>query len=329
MNPYLERFQYTAGPEDRGKTLEDLLRQAGFSGRHLRRLARRNRIRVNGKRSFLAKPLKPGDRIDIDLREVPAGAATPVPENDPRAPAGTVSVLFEDPWLLIVDKPPGVPAHTGRGARNPSPDATLEGRLRRMGANSRPPWIPHLVHRLDRDTGGVLLVAKSSAVHAALDRQLRSGGIRRMYGALVEGDASELPDRIDLPIAPDPLRPGRYRAASSGVSGARPAVTRILSRRVSFRPDRSGFEGQTSSAVSFLELSLETGRTHQIRVHLSALGHPVLGDPWYGNARPGTGLFLHARRIALVHPVGGNEVLVTSPWPESWKKWIPDALLAP
>ncbi|WP_133121257.1 RluA family pseudouridine synthase [Kyrpidia spormannii] len=413
-NDHPNIFRYTAGPEDRGHTLEEVLRRAGLSGRRIRRLARERKIRVNGRPSFLAKPMKPGDRVEVDLREavrrVPGGSPGPsgvsgihtkasgapaggnqvsagthqVSTGTPQLPAGTppVPILYEDEWLLVVNKPAGIAVHLPDkpGLAGRVPALTLADLLRRWGAEASPPWVPHLVHRLDRDTAGVLLVAKSAHVHARLDAALREGRIHRTYAALVEGDARDLPEYIDLPLAPDPRRPGRFLAASRYLSpqagsravpvsirdpaqepgpgsglgaggtlsqepnrqtesaggnpqAAKPAATRIL--RTVFIPDGRPTMGSRSTSpvpessppnsprgVTFVEMELETGRTHQIRVHLSALGHPVLGDRWYRSRHPGLSLMLFARRIVFPHPSDGRLAEVSAPFPEAWRPWL-------
>ncbi|ADG06426.1 pseudouridine synthase [Kyrpidia tusciae DSM 2912] len=321
-------FRYIAGAEDRGKTLEEILRRGGLSGRRIRRLAREKKILVNGRVSFLAKPMKPGDRVEADLREIGRKAGTT--ESNPSIP-----ILYEDDWVLVIDKPAGLVVHAPAPARRTGRPGTtsLADILHSRGAAANPPWVPHLVHRLDRDTGGVLLAAKSAHIHARLDRALREGGIHRIYSVVAEGNAMEIPERIELPVAPDPGRPGRFRPAEPGDAGAKPAVTRVCGRRFIPLPAPAAPRGSpldeprwsALSGVTFLDVSLETGRTHQIRVHLSALGHPILGDRWYGSRHPNLPLMLFARSLTFPHPADGHSVEVAAPFPETWRPWLTGA----
>ncbi len=209
-------------------------------------------------------------------------------------------IAWSDEHLLVVDKAPGVVVHPARGHR----EGTLSQLLAQAGlggAGGEQEDRPGIVHRLDRDTSGLLLVARSEQAHRALQSALREREIEREYMALVEGRPPSRTGTIEAPIGRHPRI--RTRMAVGG-TGAREA-------RTHFTLERSLGE------VSLLSLRLDTGRTHQIRVHLQAIGHPVCGDPEYGT--PGTlGLerqFLHAVRLAFPHPVTGERIEVHSPLP--------------
>jgi 23S rRNA pseudouridine1911/1915/1917 synthase len=219
----------------------------------------------------------------------PADPGTP-PEPIP------LRILYEDDALLVVDKPAGMLVHPVGPLRGGTLANGLAHHLRAQGLPGR----VHLVQRLDRDTSGVIAVAKRSEIHRLLDRQLRSRRLHRRYLALVAGAPPES-GTIDGPIGRNPDDPPLRAVRPEG----QPATTRF---RVVER-----YHG-----AALVELELETGRTHQIRVHLEHLGHPVLGDRWYGRA--GLDLVqrqaLHAAELRLEHPVTGLALRVESPLPE-------------
>ena len=247
------------------------------------------RVRVDGSIRPKRHLVVAGESIEVD--DSPADSE---PVADSQAP---FEVAYEDQHLLVVDKPAGVVVHPARGHWVGTLAQALEGRA----AGGEEPWRAGIVHRLDRDTSGLLVVAKSDAVHRALKTLLSERRLRREYLALVEGHPSARTGTIDAPI-------GRHRRDRKLMSvdsdDAREARTHFEIERL-----------LPTSAL--LRVVLETGRTHQIRVHLAAIDHPVCGDPQYGT-RGRYGLdrqFLHASRLAFVHPVTGAEVDVSSPLP--------------
>jgi 23S rRNA pseudouridine1911/1915/1917 synthase len=220
---------------------------------------------------------------------------TPVP--DPGAEAVPYAVAYEDEYLLIVDKPAGVVVHPARGHWTGTLAQALAGR----GAAGGEPWRAGIVHRLDRETSGLLVVAKNDTVHSDLKALLAARHLRREYLALVAGHPQARTGTIDAPIGRD--RRDRL-LMSIDTDEPREARTHFaLERRL--------------AAASLLRVTLETGRTHQIRVHLAAIGHPVCGDPQYGSAEAFglTRQFLHAARLAFPHPVTEAAVDVSSELP--------------
>jgi 23S rRNA pseudouridine1911/1915/1917 synthase len=211
------------------------------------------------------------------------------------APPFTIS--YEDEHLIVIDKGPGVVVHPARGHR----ENTLAQLLAPLLAGGGEPERAGIVHRLDRDTSGLLVVSRSEEAHRRLQAALAARLIEREYLALVEGRPPARTGTIEAPIGRDPRV--RTRMAVDG-SGAREARTHFTLERA-------------LAEASLLRLRLETGRTHQIRVHLQAIGHPVSGDPDYGT--PGRfGLerqFLHATRLAFEHPITGRPIDVDSPLP--------------
>jgi 23S rRNA pseudouridine1911/1915/1917 synthase len=210
---------------------------------------------------------------------------------DPR-----LAIAYQDEHLLIVDKGPGLVVHPARGHR----EDTLSQLLAPLLAGGEPERAG-IVHRLDRDTSGLLVVSRSQEVHRRLQAALAGRRVEREYLALVEGRPPARTGTIEAPIGRDPRI--RTRMAVGGVSPREARTHFTLERAL--------------AGSSLLRLRLETGRTHQIRVHLQAIGHPVLGDPEYGT--PGTlGLerqFLHATRLAFEHPLTGQRIDVSSPLP--------------
>ncbi len=225
-------------------------------------------------------------------------ARTSSPKTNPPA---RLNIVWRDEHLLVVDKPAGVVVHPARGHR----DGTLSQLLAAAGVvGGGDPDRPGIVHRLDRDTSGLLVVACSEETHALLQASLRERLIEREYLALVEGLPPARTGTVEAPIARHPRI--RTRMAVDAVAG---------------RDARTHFElVQRLPGVSLLRLRLDTGRTHQIRVHMQAIGHPVCGDPEYGTGGRDSILglqrqFLHATRLAFPHPITHEPVEVTSPLP--------------
>jgi 23S rRNA pseudouridine1911/1915/1917 synthase len=212
------------------------------------------------------------------------------------APPAPFAVAYEDEHLMVIDKPPGVVVHPGRGRQA----GTLAQALAGLTAGGEPER-PGIVHRLDKGTSGLLVVARTEEAHDALRAAIKARSVRREYLALVMGRPESRTGTIDAPIGRD-----------------RQMRTRVSTDTDEPREARTHFELVRSlPGASLLRVRLETGRTHQIRVHLAAIGLPVAGDPEYGVAGA-FGLerqFLHAARLAFAHPVTGAPVDVSSPLP--------------
>ena len=267
-------------------------------------------------RSFVQRLMADG-RVTADGRAVKAntivepGAAlrVEIPPPEPAEPVGDASidvpVVYEDADLLIVDKPDGLVVHPAPGHSDGTLVNALLGRHGETFGGIAGVRRPGIVHRLDRDTSGLLIVARTDAAQASLMAQLKARRIKKTYLALVQGSVAAAAGRIEAPIGRDP----GHRTRMAVVSGGREATTGY---RV-----RERFEGWT-----LLELDLITGRTHQIRVHLAAIGHPVAGDPLYGTATSRRGpdglerLFLHAWRLELTSPSSGKLLRAEAPLPD-------------
>ena len=286
-------MQLVVGPEHAGERLDVFLAATAGSRAAAQRLIDAGLVLVDGERRPKRHTVAAGERVEVQ-------PAPPVEE--PEAPDATFAVAYEDDHLLVIDKPPGVVVHPARGHAAGTLAQALEGRV----AGGDDPRRPGIVHRLDRDTSGLLVVARSEDAHAALKDLMRRREITREYLALVEGRPSARTGTIDAPLGRD--RRVRTRI-STDTDEPREAVTHFETEET--------FEGFT-----LLRVRLETGRTHQIRAHLLAIGHPVAGDPEYGRK----GLldlprqFLHAERLAFRHPSTGAEIDLRSPLPADLSK---------
>jgi 23S rRNA pseudouridine1911/1915/1917 synthase len=231
-----------------------------------------------------------------------------------QAPTPEFEVVYEDADLLVVDKPPGLVTHPAPGHRGVTLAEALSGRA----AGGPDPARAGIVHRLDRDTSGLLVVAKTEEAYAALSDQLRARGVRREYLALVAGHPEAESGTIDAPIGRDR---SRRTVVSTRSDRPREAVTRfeVIERL---------------PATTLLRVTLDTGRTHQIRAHLAAIGHPVCGDPQYTGRTSGRELglerqFLHAQRLMFRHPRSGEIVVCESKPPVDLRRALDAARREP
>jgi 23S rRNA pseudouridine1911/1915/1917 synthase len=213
-----------------------------------------------------------------------------------------LTVLYEDDDLVVIDKPPGMVVHPGSGQTRGTLAAGLLHRYPELdGVGAADRW--GLVHRLDKDTSGAILVARSQEAFDGLTGQLRERRIRREYLTLIEGVLKPPTGTIDAPIGRDPGTPTRRAVIRDGKHA-----------RTHYRLVKNYDEHD----LAFVKVTLETGRTHQIRVHFAAIGHPIVGDATYGSRRePGLSrrIFLHAGELKFKHPSDDSEIVVTSPLP--------------
>ena len=302
-DPQITRI--TIGPDDAGVRLDAYLASQieGWSRARLHRLIETEDVLVNGKAAKPSYKLREHDEIEVELTAPPG--ANFAPENIP------LEIVYEDETLVVVNKPAGLVVHPAAG----TPSGTLANalayhfqQLPDSGAGVR----PGIVHRLDRDTSGLLVVAKTEAALENLSDQFRDRTVLKSYAALVHGRILQDSGRIDQPLARDPSN----RTRMAVVRGGRNALT-LYRVRLTF------------ARFTLLDVELKTGRTHQIRVHLAWLKHPVVGDETYGAGRDNTiqdarlrarvrnlnRHFLHAQKLGFTHPQTGEFVKFESPLP--------------
>ncbi len=289
-------------PDEAGNRLDAwAARHAGLSRNRVQALIAAGAIKLDGRTAQASVRLRAGDVVTVAL----GGPGDPGPHLDPGgSPVAEdipLAVVYEDDDIAVIDKPAGMVVHPAPG----HPRGTLVNALMarypemRMGGATR----PGIVHRLDRDTSGLIVVARHDAALAALQAQFRDRTVEKLYLALVDGHPRTDAGTIEAPVGRRHDRPDEMGIVPVA-RGGRPATTRF---RTVTRFD----------AHAFLECVLVTGRTHQIRVHLGAIGTPVVGDRTYGRATPSLPLgrqFLHAASLGLVRP-DGRPLLVTSPLP--------------
>jgi 23S rRNA pseudouridine1911/1915/1917 synthase len=280
---------FDVDPTEAGQRLDRLAAHRLKVSRTLvQRIIQGGRLLVDGEAVVRSYRARGGERVEA---WIPEEGLTP--EEIP------VPVVFEDEHLVVVEKPAGLVVHPGTG----HPSGTLVNALLGRGiAGGEDPSRPGVVHRLDRDTSGLMVLAKGEPAYSRLVAQMGGRRVRRVYRAVVVGEGLPETGTVDSPVGRDPENP-TLMAAGVG----RPAVTH--------------FEVlEEGGGHAMLEVRLETGRTHQIRVHLSAIGHPVYGDPLYGTPVSGRRLWLHAERLAFIHPVSGEALRFESPIPQDLRE---------
>jgi 23S rRNA pseudouridine1911/1915/1917 synthase len=305
--------EFVAAESDAGQRLDQQIasRFSNISRTRAQELIASGLVLVNSRAAKGAHRLRAGERIQIQIQ--------PRPPLRAEAESIPLDILYEDPDVIAVNKPAGMTVHAGAGTSSGTLVNALLGRgqsLSQGGDALR----PGIVHRLDKDTSGIILVAKNDAAHAKLSESFRQRQIQKIYIALVQGLPEENRGTIDLAIARDPKRRTRMTARRSLVLGnAREARTdwRALAR---------------IDSATLLEIQLHTGRTHQIRVHFSALHHPVVGDTLYGAAaqlRIGKLLlpalsrnFLHAAKLGFTQPRTGQWIELRAPLPQALRDFL-------
>lgn len=289
-----------AQSKDSGKRLDVLLRErlSDHTRSRIQDWIKRDQVLVDGLVQRASYVIRGTEEID----------ATPVPSLPLRATAEDIAlkILYEDDDLVAIDKPAGMVVHAGAGVYAGTVVNALLHRFQNLstvGGELR----PGIVHRLDRFTSGVLLVAKNDAAHQNLSSQFASRQVRKVYLTMVHGPIAAQKLRIDKPIARDPNRRERM-TTKLGEGRAAWSEFNVLRRYPKF---------------TYLEVLIGTGRTHQIRVHLSSIGHPVVGDRLYGAPASELGrYFLHAHRIEFAQPSSGAPVAVTADLAPELKSWM-------
>jgi 23S rRNA pseudouridine1911/1915/1917 synthase len=276
---------FEVDPTEAGERLDRLAaRHLETSRSTVQRVIREGLLLVDGEQVAPAYRVRGGERVEARM-----------PEEGVSSEEIPVPVVFEDEYILVVDKPAGLVVHPGAGNRS----GTLVNALLERGiSGGDDPSRPGVMHRLDRDTSGLVVLAKGEPAYSRLVAEMGGRRVRRLYRTVVVGVGLPETGTVDSPVGRDP---GNPTLMTAGVG--RPAVTH-------FEVLREG------GGHTMLRVRLETGRTHQIRVHLSAIGYPIYADPLYGEAVPGKRLWLHAENLAFVHPVTGERLEFHSPIPE-------------
>jgi len=278
----------------------------GHSRSNVQRLIKEGHVHVDGRTAKANQPMKAGQTIVVELPE-PVDPA-------PQAEALPLPIVYQDSDLIVIDKPAGMVVHPAAGhAGGTLVNALLHhvSDLSGIGGEKR----PGIVHRLDRGTSGLMVVAKNDAAHEELSRQFQDREVEKEYIALVWGEVQS-GRRIDAPIGRDPVN---RKKMSARARRSREAVTRIV------KTEKFGV------VLTLAHIAIYTGRTHQIRVHLNAIGHPIVGDSLYGGVHrrvPGdlravthlTRPFLHAARLVFTHPTDNRRMEFTSPLPEDLQR---------
>jgi 23S rRNA pseudouridine1911/1915/1917 synthase len=280
---------FEVAPEEAGERLDKLVAwRLGVSRSATRRMIEEGLVQVGGSKVAPARKARDGERIEVRLvGKALASEDIPVP------------VVFEDEHLLVVDKPAELVVHPGAGNRS----GTLVNALVSRGIEGgEDPERPGVVHRLDRDTSGLMVLAKGEGTYSGLVAALSARRVKRVYRAIVVGKGLPKTGTIDSPVGRDPANP-----TLMAVGTGKTAVTHF---KVVHR----------AAGYTMLRVRLETGRTHQIRVHFSAIGHPVYADPLYGKPVPGRRLWLHAERLAFVHPITGEALEFESSIPSDLRE---------
>ncbi len=289
MTPRRPPFSLIADVTDADRRLDQVLAEPLGSRAQAAKAIDAGRVRVDGRIASKRRAVRPGERIEVDPEQAALSGEPP-----PEVP---FEIAYEDEHLIVVDKPAGVVVHPGKGHW----DGTLAQALSGRAAGGEDPGRAGIVHRLDRDTSGLLVVAKSDAVHRKLKALLSARELHREYLALVDGVPPSRTGTVDAPIGRD-----RNDRVLMSIDTDTP------------REARTHFEViEIVQGATLLRIVLDTGRTHQIRVHMAAIGHPVTGDTSYGGSER-FGLqrqFLHAARLRFEHPAGGPPIDITSELP--------------
>ncbi len=291
----MKRLSFTAASENAGQRIDRSLAElAGLSRSAVQGLCETGSVLVNGSPCGKKLILREGDAVELILPD-PVSLEV-LPEEIP------LEIVYEDDWLLVVNKPKGMVVHPAPGNYTGTLVNALlwhcQGSLSGINGVIR----PGIVHRIDKDTSGLLIVAKNDKAHQGLAEQIKAHTFTRKYEAIVQGHFREASFTVDAPIGRSPSDRKKMCVTQKN---SRNAIT-----HVEVLAELPGF--------SHVECRLETGRTHQIRVHLAYLGHPVLGDLVYGPKKPvlqTAGQCLHARTIGFVHPRTGEELFFSSPLP--------------
>jgi 23S rRNA pseudouridine1911/1915/1917 synthase len=287
-----------------------------YSRSQVARMIKAGLVTVNGAVVRASSGVRTGDRIDVAA--IPAGALSD-PSLYKEGDAPTISVIFDDDEIIVVNKPAGMTVHPAPGHLNGTLVDALLARFPELAAMAEPDGVlrPGIVHRLDKDTSGVMVVARTPFSRTALSRQFKDRSVKKTYLAIVKGKVARDRVTIERPVGRHPIERKRMSVRSNA---PRDAVSHII---VLARFDPA--DGDEAGA-SLVRVKPDTGRMHQIRVHLASIGHPCLGDPLYGGKSAGGGFFhrqaLHALALSLTHPRSGERLEFVAPLPVDFVEFL-------
>ena len=285
--------------QDVGKRIDAFLAgNTEYSRAHIQKMIENEKVLVNGNKTKVSYKVQKDDEINLEV-EVPKEIALEAQEIP-------IDVLYEDNDIIVVNKPKGMVVHPANG----NPDGTLVNAILSICKNSLSgiggELRPGIVHRLDKDTSGLIIVAKNDKAHINMSEQIKERNVKKTYIALVRGNVPEEEATINMPIG----RSTKDRKKMAVTKNGKQAIThfKVLKRY---------------SKYTLLEIKIETGRTHQIRVHMAEIGYPVVGDAVYSNGKNEFGIegqMLHAYKLEFMHPITNKHMELTAPLPQYFEE---------
>ncbi|MDD4178441.1 MAG: RluA family pseudouridine synthase [Candidatus Margulisbacteria bacterium] len=304
-------FEFFVRPEQKGTRLDlflSLITELDVSRSHVKKLIEDGQVTVNGQAAEPSYKIKNDDRVKIVIPPPPENAT--LPENIP------LNIIFEDNDVIVINKPKGLVVHPAPGNRSGTLVNALLAHCDHL-ATVGAPLRPGIVHRLDKDTSGVLVVAKTDQAYRSLIKQIKDRTVEKTYLALVHGTLKNNSGIIDARIGRHPVQ--RMKMAVIERTGGKSQGSRGRDALTTYKVIKR------AAKYSLLEVKIKTGRTHQIRVHLSHLGHPVVGDQTYGKKRDefnAAGQLLHAYKLSFNHPTTGERVEFKAEMPDEMKRIV-------
>ncbi len=289
-----------------------------YSRSQVARMIKAGLVTVNGTVARASSGVRTGDNIDVAA--APAGTVDPSKYKEGDAPE--IPVIFADDEIIVVNKPAGMTVHPAPGHPNGTLVDALLARFPELAAMAEPDGVlrPGIVHRLDKDTSGVMVVARTPFSRTALSRQFKDRSVSKTYLAIVKGKVARDHLTIERPVGRHPVERKRMSVRSHAPRDAVSHIT-VLAR----------FDGD-DAGTSLVRVKPDTGRMHQIRVHLASIGHPCLGDPLYGGKAAGGGFFhrqaLHALALSIAHPRSGERLDFAAPLPADFAVYLAQKSLA-
>jgi 23S rRNA pseudouridine1911/1915/1917 synthase len=295
----MKTFNFVVNSEDEGLRLDTILTKylgQEFSRNIIKKIIIENKVMLNEKIVKPSHKVKSSDRLTGELPVEKELTLNPTPLD--------LKIIYEDDDIIIVDKPTGLSVHPGAGNKDNTLANALVSYTQQL--SSIDPQRPGIVHRLDKDTSGLVVIARNNPAHMNLVNQFKNHSVKKVYLAIVEGQVQFDQGEIDAPIAPDPRNREKMKVDYSCARGAT-TTYKVIKRFSDF---------------SLVELYPVTGRTHQLRVHMKYLGHPILGDKKYGSRIKFNRLCLHAKALKFIHPKTNKEIEFHSPMPGEFSEFL-------